>query len=77
MESTKIIQQKFNKNSTKIQQKFNKIQQNSTNSTKFNKIIQRWLSLEFGFESSKLARKPRLTQAMKKKRLDFAKKHAS
>ena len=40
------------------------------------KTIQRRLSLEFGLKSRKLARKPRLTEAMKKKRLDFAKRHA-
>jgi len=41
------------------------------------KMIQRRLSLEFGLKSCKPARKPRLTQAMKKKRLDFANRHAS
>ena len=40
------------------------------------KTIQCRLSLEFGFKSRKPARKPRLTEAMKKKRLDFAKRHA-
>ena len=40
------------------------------------KTIQRRLSLEFGLKSCKPARKPRLTEAMKKKRLDFAKRHA-
>ena len=40
------------------------------------KTIQRRLSLEFGLKSRKPARKPRLTEAMKKKRLDFAKRHA-
>ena len=41
------------------------------------KTIQRRLSLDFDLKSRKPARKPRLTQAMKKKRLDFAKRHAS
>ena len=40
------------------------------------KTIQRRLSLEFGLKSCKLARNPRLTEAMKKKRLNFAKRHA-
>jgi len=40
------------------------------------KTIQRRLSLEFGLKSCKPARKPRLTEAMNKKRLDFAKRHA-
>ena len=39
------------------------------------KTIQRRLSLKFGFKSCKPARQSRLTQAMKKKRLDFAKRH--
>ena len=41
------------------------------------KTIQRDLSLEFGLKSCKPTRKPRLTQSMKKKRLDFATRHAS
>jgi len=41
------------------------------------KTIQRRLSLDFGLKSCKPTRKPRLTQAMKKKRFDFAKRHAS
>ena len=41
------------------------------------KTIQRRLSLNFDLKSCKPARKPRLTQAMKKKRLEFAKRHAS
>ena len=40
------------------------------------KTIQHRLSLEFGLKSCKPVRKPRLTEAMKKKRLDFAKRHA-
>ena len=40
------------------------------------KTIQRKLSLEFGLKSCKPARKPRLTEAMKKKRLDVDKRHA-
>ena len=40
------------------------------------KTIQRRSSLEFGLKSCKPARKPSLTQAMKKKRLDFVKRHA-
>jgi len=40
------------------------------------KTIQRRLSLEFVLTSCKSARKQRLTQAMKKKRLDFAKGHS-
>ena len=39
--------------------------------------IQHRFSLEFGLKSCKPARKPRLTQAMKKYRLDFAKRHAN
>ena len=35
------------------------------------------LSLEFGIKSCKSAQKPRLTQMMKKKCLDFTKRHAS
>jgi len=38
------------------------------------KTIQRRLSLDFGLKSYKPARKPRLTQAMKKKRLGLAKR---
>jgi len=34
------------------------------------------LSLDFGLKSCKPARKPSLTQAMKKKRTDFAKRHS-
>ena len=41
------------------------------------KAIQRRLSLEFGLKSCKPVQKPRLTRTMKKKRLDFAKRHAS
>ena len=41
------------------------------------KAIQRRLSLEFGLKLCKPARKPRLTLAMKKKCLDFAKRHPS
>ena len=41
------------------------------------KTLQRRSSLEFGLKSFKPARKPRLTHAMKKKRLDFTKRHAS
>ena len=36
------------------------------------KTIHRKFSMEFGLKSCKLAQKPRLAQAMKKKRLDFA-----
>ena len=41
------------------------------------KMIQRRLSLDLGLKSCKPVRKPRLTQAMMKKRIDFAKRHAS
>ena len=41
------------------------------------KTIRRRLSQEFGLKSSKPAHKPRLTQAIKEKRLDLAKRHAS
>ena len=37
--------------------------------------ISRQLSKEFGLKSYKPAKKPRLTSQMKKKRLEFAKKH--
>ena len=40
------------------------------------KTVQRRLSLEFGLKSCKPARKPYLTEAMKKKHLDFAERHA-
>ena len=40
------------------------------------KTIQRRLSLEFGLKLCKPVRKPPLTEAMKKKCLDFAKRHA-
>ena len=40
------------------------------------KTIQRRSSLEFGLKSCKPARKPSLTQAMKKKRPDFVNRHA-
>ena len=40
------------------------------------KMIQCRLSLEFGLKSCKPARKPHLTEAMKKKHPDFAKRHA-
>ena len=40
------------------------------------KTIQRRLSLKFELKSCKPARKPRLTEALRKKRLDFAKRHA-
>jgi len=41
------------------------------------KMIQRRLSLDFGLKSCKPARKQCLTQAMRKKHLDFAKRHVS
>ena len=41
------------------------------------KTIQCKLSLEFGLKSCKSTRKSRMTQAVKKTRLDFAKRHAS
>jgi len=41
------------------------------------KAIQRRLFLDFDLKSCKPARKPRLAQAMKEKRHDFAKRHAS
>ena len=41
------------------------------------KTIQRKFTMEFCLKSCKPAGKPRLNQAMKKKHLDFAKKHAS
>ena len=47
-----------------------------TSTVESTKTIQRKLSLEFGIKSCKPARKPRLTESMKKKRLDFAKRHA-
>ena len=46
-----------------------------TSTTVRTKTIQRRLSLEFGVKSCKSAQKPHLTQAMKKKRPDFAKRH--
>ena len=39
------------------------------------KTIRRRLSLNFGLKSYRPAQKPRLTEAMKKRRLEFAKKH--
>ena len=40
------------------------------------RTVQRRLFTEFGLKSHKPARKPRLTEGMKKKRLSFAKAHA-
>ena len=39
------------------------------------KTIRRRLSVDFGLKSYRPAQKPRLTEAMKKKRLEFAKRH--
>ena len=39
------------------------------------KTIRRSLSINFGLKSYRSTQKPRLTEAIKKKRLEFAKKH--